>query len=103
MSQSFGRPTALDELIPAPIVAVADMVVQPIARLEGWVVAGPAGAAALGRLTPATIHVRRGEREDVVPIAAADLPAVRTFLLFGAVVSLVCVVIMLLTTVLTRR
>ena len=107
MSQP-GRPQCIDELLQSTPIEVAGKVVQPVAHLEGWHQSmGTAGEGMLVRLSPALIQVRDGDQQYSVPITGAIVdPAqntLRLFFLVGGAISLLCLSVMLLTALFTRR
>ena len=98
------QPQRIDQLLQAAPVTVGDKVVQPVARLDGWWQDfGVNGAGAVVRLSPASITVREGERSYSVPIVDSTQSTLRTFFFIGSGVALLCLLVMLLTTLLTRR
>jgi hypothetical protein len=104
MAQLGERSQRMDELLQSTPIEVAGKLIQPVARLEGWHQhTGTAGEGMLVRLSPALIQVREGDRHYSVPITDPTQTTLRTLFWLGGTVSLVCLSIMLLTVLLTRR
>ena len=108
MLQFFERPQRIDKLLQSTPIEVAGKLVQPVARLEGWRQRmGSAGEGMLVRLSPALIQVREGDHQYTVPIAGAIADptqhTLRTFFWLGGAVSLLCLSVMLLAVLFTRR
>lgn len=104
MLQLGERSQRMDELLQSTPIQVAGKLVQPVARLEGWRQRiGTAGEGMFVRLSPALIQVREGDRHYSVPITDPTQHTLRTFFWLGGAVSLVCLSIMLLAVLLTRR
>lgn len=97
------RPMRARELILATPVTVAGKVVQPVVRLEGWWQTSGQGAGALVRLSPDSIKVQDGERTYSVAIPDPTGAALRTFFYLGGAISAVCILLMLLVSLATRR
>lgn len=108
MSQQLERSQRIDQLLQSTPIEVAGKVVQPVARLEGWRQRiGSAGEGMIVRLSPALIQVREGDQQHIVPIAGAIAdPTQNTlslFFLLGGAISLLCLSVMLLTALFSRR
>jgi len=108
MSQLRRQPQRIDELLESTPIEVGGKVVQLVACLEGWCQpVGAAGEGMLLRLSPALIQVREGDQQYAVPIAGtiADPTqnTLRTFFLLAGSVTLLCLSVMLLAALLTRR
>jgi hypothetical protein len=99
-----GQPQRIQQLIEAPPIEVGGKVIEPVARLEGWQQTfGPGGAWAVARLLPVAVTVREGEQHYTIPLSDPTSNALRPLFLISGAVTLLCLFIMLLTTILTRR
>ena len=90
-------------LLQATPVEIAGNVLQPVVRLQKWQVLGDAGHVAFVRLSPHAVHVQAGDKRYVVPIHDPTQATLQMFFYWGAAISGVCLLIMLLTTWFVRR
>ena len=97
----------VDRRIEAEPFFVAGRRIQPIARLQGWALEGEEQGGSFvsqgGRLTPEEIQVTTGDVEEIVSIDDPLQEPIRAMAAAAAVVSVVCVMIMLAARVVTLR
>ena len=97
----------VDRRIKAEPLFVAGRRIQPIARLQGWALEGEEQGGSFvsrgGRLTPAEIQVTTGDVDEIVAIDDPLQEPIRAMVAAAAVISAVCLVIMLVARVVTLR
>ncbi|MEZ4733222.1 MAG: hypothetical protein R3E79_39510 [Caldilineaceae bacterium] len=109
MATEADQPVHMRELITVTPLEIAGKVIEPVVRLEGWCFAANAhngqggGGGALARLSPAFIEVRDGDQTYTVPVSDPTQSTLRTLLAISGAVSALCLLIMGLTALATRR
>jgi len=99
-----GRPQRISQRLQSEPITVGDQIVQPVARLEGWLLPGDGnGGGAFVRLTPAIVTVRKHGQAYTVPLTDPTYHPLRTLYIISGAVALVALFVMLLTKLLTRR
>ena len=99
-----GRPQRISLVLPGEPITVGDQIVQPVARLAGWQQAfGANGGGALVRLSPDVVTIQKHGQQQTISLADPTWNSLRPLLLIGGAVTLFCLFVMSLTTVLTRR
>lgn len=98
------QPQRISQVLQGKPITVGDQIVQPAARLEGWVQSfGANDGGALVRLSPATVTVEKNGERYTIPLTAPTQHSVRLLFLISGAVMLLSLFVMLLTKVLTRR
>lgn len=97
------KPQRIDQQLTAAPLTIGGKVIQPVARLEGWWLSGEGGVGAWLRLSPASLTVQEGEQRYEVPFTDPEQGVIRILVLVGGAVAGLSLLIMLLTTYLTRR
>jgi hypothetical protein len=99
-----GRPQRISQLLQSEPITVGDQIVQPAARLEGWLLSDDGnGGGAFVRLSPATVTVQKNGQHDTIPLTDPTQNSLRTLFLISGAVMFLSLFIMLITKVLTRR
>ncbi len=97
----------VDRRIEAEPLVVGGRRIQPVARLQGWALEGEEQGGSFvsrgGRLTPEEIQVTTGDVEEIVAIDDPLQEPIRAMAAAAALVSVVCVMIMLAARVVTLR
>ncbi len=98
------QPQRISQLLQRVPITVGDQIIQPTARLEGWVQSfGDRGSGAFVRLSPATVTVQKNGQHYTIPLTNPTQNSLRTLFLSSGAVMLLSLFVMLLTKVLTRR
>lgn len=98
------QPQYISQILQGEPITVGDQIVQPAARLEGWVQAfGDSGGGAFVRLSPATVTVEKNGERYTIPLTDPTQHSLRLLFLISGAVMLLSLFVMLLTKVLTRR
>lgn len=91
-------------VLPGEPVTVGEQVVQPVARLAGWLQPfGANGGGALLRLSPEAVIVQRHGQQQTLSLADPTRNTLRSFLLISGAVTLLCLFVMLLTRLIASR
>ncbi len=97
----------VDRRIEAEPLFVAGKRIQPIARLQGWAIEGRQSGGSFfssgGRLTPEEIRIDTGATQEIISIGDPLQEPIRAMVAAGAIVSAVCILIMLAARVVTLR
>ena len=97
----------VDRLIEADPIEIDGRRIQPVARLVGWDMDGASDSSLymsrVGRLTPAEVWIdSENEQRTIISIEDPLQEPIRGILAVSAVVSAVCMLIMLATQIFTR-
>lgn len=99
-----GGPQRISLVLHGEPITVGDQLVRPAARLAGWQQSfGRNGGGALVRLSPDVVTVQRNGQTQTISLADPTWNSLCTLLLISGGVTLLCLLVMLLTTVLTRH
>lgn len=94
----------ISQLLPSEPITVGDHVVQPVARLAGWLLPfGDNGGGALIRLAPATVSVQKNGQHYTISLTDPTQNSLRSLFFISGAVMLVALFVMLLAKVLARR
>ncbi len=98
----------VDRRIEAEPVEIGGWRILPVARLVGWELDGDPETSPfmsrVGRLTPVEVQIYSGEeQQEVISIEDPLQEPIRGILAASAVVSVVCMLIMLASQIVTRR
>jgi hypothetical protein len=102
--------TKVDKRIEGELLIFGGRRIQPVARLVGWEMDGDETTGSfvsrVGRLTPFEVRIDHGgeasEAQEVISIEDPLLEPIRGILAVGALVSVVCILIMLAAQVVAR-
>ncbi|MCE7987638.1 MAG: hypothetical protein DYG89_41265 [Caldilinea sp. CFX5] len=99
-----GRPQRISQLLQSEPITVGDRIVQPVARLEGWLLpVGDNAGGAFVRLAPATVTVQKHDQHYTIALTDPTWNSLRSLFFISGVVALVALFVMLLTKLLARR
>ncbi|MFZ4657182.1 MAG: hypothetical protein ACOYNY_09235 [Caldilineaceae bacterium] len=97
------QPQRISQLLQRVPITVGDQIIQPTARLEGWVQSfGDRGSGAFVRLSPATVTVQKNGQHYTIPLTNPTQNSLRSLFLIGGAVAFVALVVILLAKLLTR-
>lgn len=111
MGKGTPSSTKVDRRIEGEPIVLGGRRIQPVARLVGWEMDGDEQTGSfvsrVGRLTPLEVQVDHGSEQDgaqeVISIDDPLQEPLRGILAVGALVSAVCIMIMMATRVVARR
>lgn len=99
-----GQLQRISQLLQSEPITVGDQIVQPVARLEGWLLPdGGNGGGAFVRLAPTTVTVQKNGQHYSVALPNQTQTSLRTFFFISGAVALVALFVMLLIKLLTRH
>ena len=107
MGKGAPSSTKVDRRIEGEPIVSGGRRIQPVARLVGWEMDGEKRTGSfvsrVGRLTPLEVQVDHDGEQEVISIDDPLQEPIRGILAVGALVSAVCILIMLAATIVARR